>query len=56
MLLLRNHPAGQTYLARVEKKQGQGNALTGLAHNLARAVYDMLKRHTACDVDKFFQA
>jgi hypothetical protein len=40
----------------LEKKQGKGKALTGLAHKLARAVYDMLKRDTAVDLDKFFQA
>jgi hypothetical protein len=32
----------------------KGKALTVLAHQLARAVYDMLKRDTACDLDKFF--
>ena len=37
---LRNHPAGPTYRARLAKKHGQGKALTVLAHQLARAVYD----------------
>jgi transposase len=55
VLFLRNNPAGQKYLARLEKKHGKGKALTVLAHKLARAVYDMLKRDTACDLDKFFQ-
>ena len=32
MLFLRANPAGQTYLARVEKKLGKGKALTILAH------------------------
>jgi hypothetical protein len=36
------------------KKHGKGKALMVLAHTLARAVYDMLKRDTAFDVDKFF--
>jgi len=31
----------------VEKKPGQGQAFTVLAPQLARAVSDMLKRHTA---------
>jgi transposase len=53
-LCLRNNPAGQTWLARVEKNHGQGNALTVLARQLARAVYDMLKRGTAFDRDQFF--
>jgi transposase len=55
-LCWRNNPAGQTYLARLEKKPGQGKALTGLAHTWARAVYDMLPRDTACDLDKLCQA
>ena len=53
-LFLRNNPAGQKYLARLEKKHGKGKALTVLAHKLARAVYYMLKRDTAFDLDKFF--
>jgi transposase len=55
VLFLRNHPAGQTYLARVEKKHHKGKALTILAHKLARAVYDMLTRQTAVDMDKCLQ-
>lgn len=41
---LRENPAGQQSLARLEQKQGQGQALTLLAHQLARAVSDMLQR------------
>lgn len=48
---LRHHPPGQTSLARVEKPHDQGNALPILAHQLARAVYDLRKRHTACERD-----
>ena len=44
VLFLRDNPAGQKYLTRLEKKHGQGKALTVLAQKLARAVYDMLKR------------
>jgi len=51
-LFLRNNPAGQKRLARMEKKHGQGKALTILAHRLARAVYDMLKHKTAFDMEK----
>ena len=54
VLFLRTTPAGQKYLARLENKHGKGKALTVLAHKLARAVYDMLKRGTAFDLDKFF--
>jgi transposase len=51
VLCLRNHAAGQKWLARLAKQQGQGNALTVLAHQLARAVSSMLKRRTAVDLD-----
>ena len=53
VLFLRDNPAGQKYLARVEKQHGKGKALTILAHKLARAVYDMLKRESAFDMRKF---
>ena len=53
VLFLRHNPVGQQSLARLEKKHGQGKALTVLAHTLARAVYDMLRRDTACDMHKF---
>ena len=56
VLFLRNNPAGQKYLARLEKKHGQGKALTVLAHKLARAVYDMLKRDVVFDLDIFLQS
>jgi transposase len=39
VLCLRNNPAGPQYLARLEKKHRKGQALTVLAHKLARAVY-----------------
>jgi transposase len=53
---LRNHPAGQKYLARLENKHGQGKALTVLAPTLARAVYDMLKRGVAFDLNTVLQS
>jgi transposase len=53
VLFLRNNPAGQKYLSRLVKKHGKGKALTVLAHKLARAVYYMLKRRMAFDLDKF---
>jgi transposase len=53
VLFLRNNPAGQKSLARLERKHGKGKALTVLAHKLARAVYYMLKRGTAFDMDQF---
>jgi transposase len=53
VLFLRNNPTGQKYVARLEKKHGKGKALTILAHKLARAVYYMLRRDTAFDLQKF---
>jgi hypothetical protein len=47
----RNKAAGQRYRARREKKHGQAKAWTLLAHKLARAVYDRLKRKTAFAMD-----
>jgi transposase len=55
VLFLRDHPAAQQYLARVEKKHGKGTALTLLAQKLARAVYYLLKRNVAFDRETFFQ-
>jgi transposase len=54
-LLLRTNEAGQKSLARWAKKQDKGNALTILAHTLARAVYDRLKRQTAFAIDRFLR-
>jgi hypothetical protein len=48
---LRNNPAGQKALARWERKHGKGKALTVFAHQLARAVYDLLRRDTAVTID-----
>jgi transposase len=56
VLLLRDNPAGQKYLTRLEKQHGQGNALTRLAQQLGRAVSDMVKRPKAFDLPKFLQA
>jgi transposase len=53
VLFLRDNPAGQKYLARLEKKHGQGKALTVLAQKLARAVYYMLTRDTVFDMATF---
>jgi hypothetical protein len=50
-----SHPRGQKYLVRLEKKHDKGKALTILAHKLARAIYYMLKRKTAFDMDMFLR-
>src|SRR2546430_1858458 len=52
----RDHPAGQKILAKVAQNHRQGTAFTILAHQLARAVYDRLKRKTAFDMPTFLQA
>jgi transposase len=54
-LFLRGHEPGQTCLARLEKKHAKGKALRILAHKLARAVYCMLKRQTAFDLEQFLR-
>ena len=56
VLFLRDNPAGQQFLTRLEKKHSKGKALTLLAHQVARAVYDLLKRKTAVDMHKFLNA
>ena len=56
VLCLRDHPAGQKCLARLEKKHSQGKALTILAHKLARAVYYMLQHKTAFDMPQFLHS
>lgn len=55
VLFLRDNPAGQHLLAKLEKKHSKGKALTILAHKLARAIYYMLKRQTAFDLDTFLR-
>jgi len=53
VLFLRNNPQGQAYLARLEKIHSQGQALTILAHKVARAVYYMLRRNEVFDMKQF---
>ena len=55
VLLLRNHPGGQQYLARLEHTDGQGTALTSVAQTLARAISAMLQRRVACALDALLQ-
>jgi transposase len=55
VLFLRDHPAAQQDLARVENTHDTGQALTILAQKLARAVYYLLRRQVAFDRDTFFQ-
>jgi transposase len=53
VLFLRNNPKGMTYKKRLERKHGKSKALTILSHKLGRAVYYMLKRGKAFDMEKF---
>jgi transposase len=55
-LFLRANPEGKTFFARLERKYGKGKALTLLAHRIARAVYYMLKRKTAFNIDLFLSS
>ena len=41
---------------KLEHKHGKAKALTVLAHKLARAVYDMLTREQAFDLNRFVTA
>src|SRR5262245_7952539 len=54
-LFLRGNEPGQKYLARLEQKHATGQALRILAHTLARAVYGMLNRTTAFDLEPFLR-
>lgn len=56
VLFLRKNPEGQKFFARLERKHGKGKSLTVLAHKIARAVYYMLKRHTAFEMKRFLTA
>ena len=50
-MFLRQNPAGQKLLGRLENKHDQGKTLRILAHTLGRAVYPMLQRQVALDMD-----
>ena len=54
-LFLRNNPQGQKLQSRLQNKHGKGKALSILAHKLGRAVYFMLKRQVAFDMDSFLR-
>jgi transposase len=56
VLFLRHNQPGKEYCAQLERKHGKGQALTVLAHKLARAVYFMLPRHQAFALQRFVTA
>lgn len=56
VLFLRGNPKGQKYVEKLTSKHGKGKALSILAHKLGRAVYYMLKRQKAFDMNKFLSS
>jgi transposase len=54
-VFLRNNPQAQKLLARLEKNHDKGKALSLLAHKLGRAVYFMLTRQVAFDLEMCLQ-
>jgi transposase len=53
-LLLRESDQAKQWLARREKKYGKARALGALAARLGRAVYHLLRKQQAFDVQRFF--
>jgi transposase len=55
-LFLRHNQPGKAYFTKLEHKHGKAKALTVLAQKLARAVYYMLTRRQAFDLQRFVAA
>jgi len=55
LFIRQNHP-GKDYFTKLAHKHGNAKALTVLAHKLARAVYYMLRREQAFDLQRFVAA
>jgi transposase len=56
VLFLAKCPQGKALFARIENKHGKAKALSILAHRIGRAVYFMLKREKAFDLDRFMRS
>jgi transposase len=56
VLFLRQNQPGKEYFMKLEHKHGKAKALTVLAHKLGRAVYYMLTREHAFDLNRFVAA
>jgi len=56
VLFLRANPKGLKYKQRLERKHGKAKALSILAHRLGRAVYYILLRKKAFDMNKFLKS
>ena len=55
-LFLRHNQPGKAYFTKLEHKHGKAKALTVLAQKLARAVYYLLTREQAFDLQRFVAA
>ena len=53
MLFVAKCTQGKTLLTRLERKYAKPKALSILAHKLGRAVYFMLARNQAFDIERF---
>jgi transposase len=56
VLFLAKCPQGKALFARIERKHGKGKALSILAHRIGRAVYFMLARKRAFDLERFLRS
>jgi transposase len=56
VLFLRQNQPGKAYCTQLERQHGKGKALTVLAQKLARAVYSMLTRAQAVDLNRVVTA
>jgi transposase len=56
VLFIRQNQPGKTYFTKLEHKHGKAKALTVLAHKLGRAVYYLLTREQAFDLQRFVTA
>jgi len=56
VLFLRQNQLGKAYFTKLEHQHGKATALTVLAHKLARAVYYLLTREQAFDLQRFVTA
>jgi transposase len=56
VLFLAKCPKAKALFARIEHKHGKGKALSILAHRIGRAVYYMLARKRAFDLERFLRS
>ena len=56
VLFVAKCPQGKELLGRFEKKHGKAKALSILAHRIGRAVYFMLSREKAFDLERFMRS